>query len=606
MAIHSSLRLLAARRNVLAACLAAALAAGGAVAGSTSRSADAPRLDVSSDEAIFGALHTTRVSGAQNWPSNAGGSPAVPTSPADITVANCNDNGQGSLRQAFLDAVAGDVIDLRTLTCSTITLTSGAILAPVPNLSVLGPGEELLTVQADDTSRVFLSKYYGLEISDLTIAHGGNNAGDGGCIYVAGDLILTRTTVTDCRAGDGSNIEGIGGGAQVGGNLTMQSSTISASRAVADSFAFGGGARVQGTATLRHSTIEGNTAMATLDDAFGGGLLAEGSVDLYGSHVTGNAARSTDGRALGGGLHSAPGVRATLSTISGNSAHSDTTQSYGGGIHGGAVVFLSVTTLSDNTASTACYDCGTMGGGASAFGPIAAQHSVIRDNQVLSTGSESSAGGGGLATFAQGYAGRILLTNSTVSGNSARCGVNGNGYGGGIAAIFGSSFYALNSTIAFNYASHSGGGATGNVAVTYGESYAPTLHNSIVANNDAPDGADIAQGLPFSSFTVEGNNNLVMAVGVGVTLPDDTIIIDPHLLALTNSNGGLTATHALAADSPAIDAGVATNLVFDQRLCPYWRTSGFATDIGAFELQTELADFIFGDDFEGGLPPSCP
>jgi hypothetical protein len=66
---------------------------------------------------------------------------------------------------------------------------------------------------------------------------------------------------------------------------------------------------------------------------------------------------------------------------------------------------------------------------------------------------------------------------------------------------------------------------------------------------------------------------------------------------------GATATHALAACSPAIDAGSnVSGLDFDQRLTPYVRASDGGADIGAFERQPD-ADRLFGDGFEGSLCP---
>ena len=64
-----------------------------------------------------------------------------------------------------------------------------------------------------------------------------------------------------------------------------------------------------------------------------------------------------------------------------------------------------------------------------------------------------------------------------------------------------------------------------------------------------------------------------------------------------DDNGGPTATHALMAASPAIDAG--NNLggfVFDQRGTGYARIVGARADIGAFEIQP--ADQLFADGFD--------
>lgn len=64
--------------------------------------------------------------------------------------------------------------------------------------------------------------------------------------------------------------------------------------------------------------------------------------------------------------------------------------------------------------------------------------------------------------------------------------------------------------------------------------------------------------------------------------------------------GGLYATHALGKGSPAIDAGNNdAALDYDQRGAGFERTSGMATDIGAFEGQAGPDDdLIFPNGFE--------
>jgi len=576
MATHRSLRLGAARRNTLTACLAVALTAGGAVAGSGSRATDAR-------------------------------TPSAPMHPAGniIPVTSCDDDAPGGLREAFAIAQDGNEINLSGATsCSNISLDSGAIVVTVPNLSVVGPGQDLLTINGNDADRVFFSQH-GLTITDLTIANGRAANGLGGCIALfAGDLTLTRSTVTGCSVGDSSNLESLGGGVSVPGNLMMQSSTISNSSVAASGRAYGGGAYVSGTATLFDSMIEGNSATSALDNARGGGLFAQGDVILSRTRVLDNAVTSTDDAALGGGLFTLADVQVGVSTISGNTAHSETAWSRGGGIQSGipgspTLIELTVSTLSGNTASANCADCSIMGGGASAFGQIIALYSAIHDNNILlAPSSVGKASGGGLATYVSGSGGSIVLANSTVSGNSAIGGENGGyGRGGGIAAIADSPFIAINSTIAFNDASHFGGGAIGSDA----GGAAPQMFSTIVANNQAPFGADLAPIELFTGFTINGSNNLVMEATANITLPLDTLDDDPILLPFAPENGGLTATHALGIGSPAIDAGINENdLTYDQRHCPYVRESNGAADIGAFELQAEPPNHIFGHGFDSG------
>jgi hypothetical protein len=63
-----------------------------------------------------------------------------------ITVANTNDSGPGSLRQAFAQANDGDTIDFDpSLNDQTITLTS-AELAVNKSVMISGPGPDLLTI----------------------------------------------------------------------------------------------------------------------------------------------------------------------------------------------------------------------------------------------------------------------------------------------------------------------------------------------------------------------------------------------------------------------------------------------------------------------------
>ena len=75
---------------------------------------------------------------------------------------------------------------------------------------------------------------------------------------------------------------------------------------------------------------------------------------------------------------------------------------------------------------------------------------------------------------------------------------------------------------------------------------------------------------------------------------------------MLQDNGGETATHALAATSPAFDHG--NNLrppAHDQRGAGHARTFGIGPDIGAFEVPDVDDDFIFRDGFESGMPGAC-
>src|SRR5258705_13377049 len=66
------------------------------------------------------------------------------TQAATITVANTNDNGPGSLRQALADAVNGDTINFDpSLNGQAITLTSSQLLVN-KSITITGPGADQL------------------------------------------------------------------------------------------------------------------------------------------------------------------------------------------------------------------------------------------------------------------------------------------------------------------------------------------------------------------------------------------------------------------------------------------------------------------------------
>ncbi|PYI70454.1 MAG: hypothetical protein DMF02_08810 [Verrucomicrobia bacterium] len=69
-----------------------------------------------------------------------------------ITVTNINDSGPGSLRQALVDSQDGDTINFDpALNGQTILLTT-AELAIAKNVTISGPGANLLAVSRDQNA----------------------------------------------------------------------------------------------------------------------------------------------------------------------------------------------------------------------------------------------------------------------------------------------------------------------------------------------------------------------------------------------------------------------------------------------------------------------
>jgi len=530
-----------------------------------------------------------------------------------MVVDNCNDSGAGSLRQAFADAVAANAvaIDARLLDCPLIELSS-AIRVLVPDLQLLGPGQDVLEIRGNDADRV-LDTDFNLTISNVRISHGRSATGAGGCINAIGDLALVNSTVTGCHAGGDGTYYSKGGAVHTSGDLTLDTTTISDSDAVGTLIAAGGGAYTGGDATLTASTITSNHSISTSENAFGGGLWVRGTTTVSASRIADNEARSTDGAAYGGGLQGLLGLISidTASVVTGNVAHSDTKRAYGGGISAGLYsgiesvsIFVTDSRIGENTASSDCAACAIRGGGAHAFGQIQLSDSTVDGNAAIGVeNSAAVASGGGIATSALYEEGSVVTANATISGNRATAGAlaSGRGYGGGIAMTGESPFLILNSTIAFNEASHAAGGVTASDA----SGDTPRLYSSIIANNVATEGADIAASTPGDSSIVDGEDNLVVNSSQDVQLPDDTVFTDPALLTLAD-NGGPTATHALAPCSPAIDAGSnGFGLNADQRRDPFVREFGLAADIGAFETQPD-ADRIWRGDFDRWPCPASP
>jgi CSLREA domain-containing protein len=392
--------------------------------------------------------------------------------------------------------------------------------------------------------------YSTVTLTNVTFSGNYGGADGGGMFNSSSSATLTNVTFSDNYAdssgggmfdGDGSsatltnvtfsgNYAWRGGGMHNwGGTATLTNVTFSG-----NSSRIGGGMHNWGgSATLTNVTFSGNTA------TYGGGMHNwGGSATLTNVTFSGNSSQD------GGGMDNNYGSSATLTnvTFSGNSSQD------GGGLvnNSGRSATLTNVTFSGNSSQ----DGGGMRNDWTSSATLA---------NVTFSGNTAPVGGG-MANY-----GNPTLTNVTFSGNTSL-------YGGGMAS-FGSPTLT-NVTFSGNSAQYYGGG-------TYG--WAGTLKNTIVANNSPDDCA--------GSMTSAGHN-LIEAVACRIAGDTTGNIIgsDPRLGPLAD-NGGSTQTHALLADSPAIDAvpladctDLAGNPVAtDQRGVA--RPQGAACDIGAFELE---------------------
>lgn len=353
--------------RLLATALAAATC-GAPTDGLATQAASAPQLRSDPARRAFANFTTDRAR------------PSRPSTPAAILpVTNCADDGPGSLRAAAAAASNDDEIDLTQLSCSRITLTTGAIEIDADSLTLTGPSRYRLTLDGHHLDRVLIHPGDGaLTVKGLTIENGfdratGFHVGAGGCIASAAFLYLDDVTVRNCYAGG----EGSYGGAI---------------------YAY--------AVTLDHSTVSGNVAKGVHEDAgtaaFGGAIFTY-VLDLTASTVSGNRAihEVRDGRTsydIGGGIVTIVGGNVRASTIDSNYS-----EGRAGGIATFNPLFVSNSTISGNVAEEG------VGGALFMRWP-----STLRAVNSTITANRASAGGG-LWIEADGTA----LYSTIVHGNTA-------------------------------------------------------------------------------------------------------------------------------------------------------------------------------------------
>jgi len=350
------------------------------------------------------------------------------------------------------------------------------------------------------------------------------------------------------------------------GTLTLKDLTVTRGKLVAQP-AYGGCVYSKHKVALDHAAVTSCVASSPTKAA-GGGIVALYGLTLESSTLANNLAEVTVGAskdfvAYAGGAFTDSVLELKHSVVSGNTAHAVLGKSYAGGVLA-AQVTAKYSTISGNTASAIgdSYNYGLCGGAAAIYA-ASIVNSTIDNNQADIVGA---------MVIADSDATSVIL-QSTISSNKGHLVMGG--------VLSSAPLSIANSTIAFNT-----GGPFGGAGV-FPSGGSLQMTSTIVSNNSPLDLA--------GSITVTGSNNLVKTADINLTLPNDTIKLDPKLGPLA-ANGGTTRTHALGAGSAAIDAGsLPLSLDSDQRHGSYARTVGVAADVGAFEVDT---DHIFGDGLD--------
>ncbi|MEQ1606173.1 MAG: carboxypeptidase-like regulatory domain-containing protein [Pyrinomonadaceae bacterium] len=345
------------------------------------------RLDVIDNDTIVNGLGARLGgTGAGNGSFNTGPTYTIaastptpsPTPPPNtILVTNTNDSGAGSLRQAIDDVVSGGNVGFSPLFASPQTIVLESELRVAKNLTITGPGPNLLTVSGNNAVRVF---------------------------NVGGSLPGVTVTISGIKISGGrAPNNDFGGGIEKNfGSLTISNCVISGNT-VPGTSSFGGGGGIdnfQGPLTITGSVITGNSA-----NGYGGGVLSDGGVlTITDSTISGNSTR------IGGGvffLNAAANI--SRSTISGNTAVSQG----GGAIVQDGSLAISNSTVSGNTANNA-----SAAGAALFVNSVDANASLQVTGCTIANNTAPANSGGGMLVSAGTTSAAATVRSSIVANNT--------------------------------------------------------------------------------------------------------------------------------------------------------------------------------------------
>ncbi len=552
-----------------------------------------------------------------------------------IYVANCNDTGGGSLRDAVATAASGDTIDMTAMSCNVINLVQ-TLTVPQDDLTLVGKHKfgSYGILQYPDT---FIHgthraiQHYGtgtLTLTSVDLSDGHIDIGTipifGACIYSSANVTIDRSYVHNCsqQVTAGSSADAKGGAIYAQNEVTLDGSLFASSRvydnvtSAVDGDAYGGGIYAGGWVRLNEwSSVYGNLAESASGNARGGGIYGESYVDLTesSSSVRDNRAETHATLTLikGAGIY-AESDSVIYGSVMGNESNSGVTANVyiggGAGIYAENGISGFGANFSDNHGNV------SSGGGIYTTGYLYLTGSTVADNSGYGTG----------AIFAQGD---VSIHNSTITGNRSRNSANIKlGPTATSDIVIGSSTISNNTITgastngaALNLqhdATIQNSTITGNVEknatdTKYGAGIAldsnvnVNLRSTIVGGNfiEKTGGgvgtSDVNEAKGASGASVIGVYNLITWSGVS-PMPSDTISGYLPILGPLSDNGGPTKTHEPCRSSRVINNGVATSGVpTDQRGDGFPRLMGSNVEIGAIEAP-DYSDILFRNGFEEG------
>jgi hypothetical protein len=271
---------------------------------------------------------------------------------------------------------------------SPIMLTSGE-LSIDKDLTISGPGADVLTVRRDDGAkefRIFTIASSVVNISGLIITKGVTRAGGGG--------ILNNSTLTISNSWISGNRTNVGGSAGDGGGILNNGTLMISDSGISGNF-----------------TGQGAAAYRGGDGGSGGGIYNGGLLTISNSSITGN------GTGNGGYGNSS------------NSSGRGGDGGSGGGIYNGGPLTISNSTISSNRTGNGGGNQGDggsggggKGGGIYNGGPLTISNSTITSNRTGSSGGNQGDGGSGGGIL---NTDTLTLKNTIIAGNAVELGRDG-------------------------------------------------------------------------------------------------------------------------------------------------------------------------------------
>lgn len=450
----------------------------------------------------------------------------VAFTPFDWVVTDLSDNGvSGTLRYALTNAPSGATITFDSF--GTITLGS-----PLPvitkNLTIYGPGADLLTISGDNQFSIFQVNSGTVSIKGLTLANGkaaGENGADrnetggaqsgksgsgGGLLVNGGTVSIENVDFLNNQAIGGSGGNGINngysgasGGTGSGGAIYLTNGTLTIANCLFDGNLATGGNGGNGG----NGGSGGNWGGSGGGSGYGNG----GAIYVNGGSLTVNNSRFSNGKATGGNGGSAgSGSQGSNGTVGGNG-------------NGGAIYVSTGTLTVNNSQFSNDLAAGGKGG-----------------NGTIAQYNPGANGGNGYGGAIYNDNGTLALTDIQLSGNSLTGGApgtspSGTGNTGNIAGV---DIYNKNGPITITNVSFSSGNNS-----YYNPSPAAAGQSTVAASLTSVPG----DGLTATTITVTliSANGSPLGYGRAVTLNQSNggrSIITPVNGGLTDNTGKATFT----------------------------------------------------------------